>query len=241
MARNPALAVAGIALTLAYFVSIWSELQSPANQPKKISPHIHLEPSDISLLQAQTATSVVFETAKGSPVIVVTPTPTPQPQPATATVLTADKDGHHKGDVIVSLPTQPATLLNQLIGQTGHCRAARFDRRGNGINLVEITNVAIFVLPNAAPHQLLDGFGIQGIPQQLLQFRGTFLSSIIVGFWLTVKQMRQHNRLSSRSRLRRRSSQNSLESWQMSPSRLRAMFLLLHIMFALIMCRHWSR
>ncbi|KAF7197526.1 hypothetical protein HII31_01336 [Pseudocercospora fuligena] len=175
-ARAVGFAFAPVAVGLAYFIAIWLRL-TRTDQLKQIGPHFHLPATDIAQLQSQTASSLVFATSQNAPVVTITPTPstTLENTPASLTTLTADQGLHHKGDVIISLPTQPANLLKQLIELQSQCTKQQPNRRqssgGSGLNIAVVTDVAIWVLPNAAPHQLLNGFNLQMIPQHLLHFR----------------------------------------------------------------------
>lgn len=133
--------------------------------PQKLAS-IHLESSDLAQIQSQTGNSAIMATATGATnYITVSASPTPTSvSPATVTKLSAGQNGHHKGDVIISLPGQPADLLQQLLRQGGaprKCASTSSRKRGNGPNFDGINNLASFVLPMAAPSQLLHALGMQ--------------------------------------------------------------------------------
>lgn len=173
---------AGIGAAL---IGILSLIWGVHNEPPaiRIEHHYHLPASDVSQIQAQTGSSVVIETSKGAPAVTITaaPTPTLKPAPAAITTLSADKDGHAKGDILISLPPRHADILKQLVAQTGirgECK--RTEKRQSGpaglpSNYDYINNAALFILPMAAPGELLAAFGLQleQLPQLLLRLRGT--------------------------------------------------------------------
>ena len=133
---------------------------------------VHLASSDIVKLQSQTASALAYATSSGAPPITVsmTPTATSKPPPASVTTLSADKDGHNKGDVLITLPTQQADLLEQLIRKAGapdKCKNLEKRASSGAVpNYSEISDISQFILPMAAPGQLLDGLGLQA--QQVL-------------------------------------------------------------------------
>lgn len=181
VSRSPGFAIAVLSSAIPALIALLVQQRLEQSKGQQtLDTHYHIPASNVSQLQSQTATSIVFETSPGA-LITVTPTtvPTPAPTPATVTTLAADAQGHHKEDLLLSLPPQAADLLKQLINQSGQCSSAgrrgRLRLRGKGPDLYLFTNVAIWVLPNAAPHQLLNGFDLQGIPQQLVHYRGTKL------------------------------------------------------------------
>jgi hypothetical protein len=169
---------------MAIFASLVMYQTGGDQQPRPAQPHLHIPASDLSQLQSQTATTMVFETSKGAPVVTVTtaPTETAAAIPATVTTLSTDSDGHRKGDVLITIPAQRADLLLQLIYQEGECKARpsrRFTRGSTAPDLTVATNAAMMVLYNAGRFTPLNLFDITGLPQQILHYRGTFDSSIV--------------------------------------------------------------
>ncbi|KJX93637.1 hypothetical protein TI39_contig4280g00002 [Zymoseptoria brevis] len=103
--------------------------------------------------------------------------------PATITTLSIDSETHHKGDVLINIPAQPADLLLQLILMEGHCKLKRsrmFVRRGPRSDLTVATNAAMTVLYNAGRFTPLDLFDITGLPQRLLHYRDEAVQAALV-------------------------------------------------------------
>lgn len=141
------------------------------NEPQPVPLHVHLEPSDVRQMSTIGSTAVLATATGASNYITVTMTPTPTStvQPATISTLTADASGHHKGDVLIALPTPQADTLKQLLrkfGAPSNCKSnssQKAKRSGNGPNFNAISNVAQNVLIMAAPGQLLEGLGLQAM------------------------------------------------------------------------------
>lgn len=143
--------------------------------------HFHLESSDIAQIRTMTGSTAVIATSTGATnhvTVTIAPTSSTSMQPAKVTTLSADASGHHKGDVMIALPTQPADLLEQLLrksGAPGRCKpepGSNSKRQsGNGPNFNAINSLATFVLPMAAPGQLLRGLGLQAL-DHLPQLKG---------------------------------------------------------------------
>ncbi|SMR46883.1 unnamed protein product [Zymoseptoria tritici ST99CH_3D1] len=103
--------------------------------------------------------------------------------PATITTLSTDSETHHKGDVLINIPAQPADLLLQLILMEGHCKLKQsrmFVRRGPRPDLTVATNAAMTVLYNAGRFTPLDLFDITGLPQRLLHYRDEAVQAALV-------------------------------------------------------------
>jgi hypothetical protein len=163
----------------AYTAAMVSFAISLFGRPQPQLLHVHLPASDISQIQSLAGTTVVIATAATvtdtANYITVTQTPSPTLKPATITTLSADAEGHHKGDVLIALPSEPADLLAQVMrrhAQPGSCKSDSNDKAKrqsrNGPNLNAITDLAMFVLPMAAPGQLLRGLALQAqdhVPQ----------------------------------------------------------------------------
>lgn len=133
---------------------------------------VHLESTDIVQLQSQTASSIIFETSSGASAITVVITPSPTPTvSATITTLTADINGHHSGDVIITLPTQFAQPLGDLLGIAGgfdRCRnTTNTSKRGDGQlpNYDAINDMALWVLPMAGQGRAMNAFGLEAAVQ----------------------------------------------------------------------------
>lgn len=143
--------------------------------PQPELAHFHLESTDIRAIQSMTEDTAVLATSAGTEnhiTVTIAPTPTVA-EKATITTLSADASGHHKGDVLIALPSHPARLLEQLLRRAGAPDSCGPDARGikkrqrSGPQLManynNINNVATFVLPNAAPGQLLHGLALQAL------------------------------------------------------------------------------
>ena len=164
-------------------------------QPNKLD-HFHVPSAKFAQMLSQTEKTAVLATATGTSshiTISMTPTPT-SASPATVTTLSADKDGHHKGDVIIKLPSRPADLLEQLLAKARaheQCAPAKSHKRGSGLapvpNYGEINNLAAWALPMAAPGQLLQALGVQA-NAQLPHMRGIIpnLTNGPLSTWLTI-------------------------------------------------------
>jgi hypothetical protein len=171
--------VGGGLLLGAFGAVIVSLAVSLFDRPQPQLSHVHLPASDISQIQSLAATTAVIATAATvtdtANYITVTQTPSPTLEPATITTLSADAEGHHKGDVLIALPSEPANLLAQVMrrhARPGSCKSDSNDKAkrqsGNGPNLNAIADLATIVLPMAAPGQLLRGLALQAqdnVPQ----------------------------------------------------------------------------
>ncbi|EGP89673.1 uncharacterized protein MYCGRDRAFT_107811 [Zymoseptoria tritici IPO323] len=150
-----------------------------------VEAHQHIPAAVVSQLQAQTASTIQFETSTGAPPVTVTmaPATSTAATPATITTLSTDSETHHKGDVLINIPAQPADLLLQLILMEGHCKLKQsrmFVRRGPRPDLTVATNAAMTVLYNAGRFTPLDLFDITGLPQRLLHYRDEAVQAALV-------------------------------------------------------------
>ena len=155
------------------------------NEPQPQLAHFHLESSDIAVIQSTTDDAAVVATTAGASdhiTVNIAPTSSATIEPATVTTLSADADGHHKGDVLIALPSQLADLLEQAVRRYGDLDSCKSEAQskikrqsGNGPNFNGINNLATFVLPIAAPGQLLQGLGLQ-LLDHLPQLEGNFHS-----------------------------------------------------------------
>ncbi|KAF2722592.1 hypothetical protein K431DRAFT_302443 [Polychaeton citri CBS 116435] len=163
------LALMFVVLTVAVGIELFKQ-----EQPQRLVSHFHLESTDVAQLQSMTESSAVIATSTGaSDLITLTVAPSTtvtSVEPATMITLSADASGHHSGDVLIALPTQPANLLEQILrraGAPGTCKSqsqgATKRQSGNGPNFNAINNIAVIALPMAAPGQLLDGLGMQAL------------------------------------------------------------------------------
>lgn len=145
-------------------------------------PSLHLEPSDVSALQSVTATRLAIATASGDskPMSITSaPMPTLTGSSAVITTLTADEGKHRKGDIKISLPSQAAGQLTELLQRTGGHESCGNSSRprlpaydtGDRIAWQRMNADLLFILPMAAPFELLRGFGLD-IRQNLPRMRG---------------------------------------------------------------------
>lgn len=150
--------------------------------PSEPQDHVKFPSSLVAQLASQTANEVAYETSSGVPAVTITTRPKPTLASASASVtrLSSNEGGHSAGDVIVKIPEQNADILDQLIRQTGiggKCKSLEPRSRTpapSAENYNLINNAAVWVLPLAAPGQLLAALGIQlqQVPQLLLHLRG---------------------------------------------------------------------
>ena len=166
------LALASFVLVVAAGIQLYR-----GDQAEPVISHFHFESTDVAQLRSMTESTAVLATSTGaSDLITVTVSPTPTSTSfgaASMTTLSADASGHSSGDVLITLPTQPAELLNEILrraGAPGNCKSTsesqgttKRQTSGNGPNFNSINNIAVFALPMAAPGQLLEGLGMQAL------------------------------------------------------------------------------
>ncbi|EKG15482.1 hypothetical protein MPH_07294 [Macrophomina phaseolina MS6] len=150
-------------------LSVWIASAITTDHHDDSPVDFHMESSAIAEVQSKTQShsDIVIMTASddASPITIplrlasLTASTTAS---ASITTLAADARGHHKGDILVSLPPDTADLFEQLIRQTGRCKDTPVHaKRGPGPGMTTVTDVAKFVLPMAAPTQLLNALALQ--------------------------------------------------------------------------------
>ena len=166
------LALASIVVVVAAGIQLYK-----GDQAQPVVSRFHLESTDVAQLQSMTESSATLATSTGaSDLITVTVAPTTTGTSvgaASMTTLTANASGHSSGDVLITLPTQPAALLDEILRRAGAPNKCKSDSgsqgvtkrqtSGNGPSFDAINNIAVFTLPMAAPGQLLQGLGMQAL------------------------------------------------------------------------------
>jgi hypothetical protein len=113
----------GAAVGMAAFIIAVGIKLFDGHPTESLVSHFHLPSTDVAQLQSMTGSSAVIATLNGaSNLITVTATPTPtvtSVEPATMTTLSADLRGYHSGDVLITLPTDPADKLEQILRMAG--------------------------------------------------------------------------------------------------------------------------
>lgn len=179
------LSVGAVAIVLGWLYHQEPQLIEGPQVPSESPGNIKYPSSLVAQLASQTASEVAYETSPGVPAVTITTRPKPTLASASASVtrLSSNEGGHSAGDVIVKIPEQNADILDQLIRQTGiegKCKSlqARISTIApNAGNYNLINNAAVWVLPMAAPGQLLAALGVQlqQVPQLLLHLRGMYI------------------------------------------------------------------
>ncbi|KAK4496247.1 hypothetical protein PRZ48_012227 [Zasmidium cellare] len=126
---------------------------------------IHFEHTDVSQIVTQSATSVAVATASdASGLITITATPTPDPTSASVTTLTAAQDGYQSGDIVISLPSATAAIMQQAFAkteETEECIEIRLRQQsGGGITNYRVLHAAgvKVIMVSAADYQR--GYGL---------------------------------------------------------------------------------
>lgn len=135
-------------------------------QPQPVLSHFHFESTDVAQLSSLTGTTAVLATATdASSYITVTQTPTTVTETATITTLTADASGHHSGDVLIALPTEPARRLEDLFAMevtamraSGSCNPEGAVKRADELDYGDVVNLAYMAL-RTVPLGLIPSLG----------------------------------------------------------------------------------
>lgn len=157
------LVVGGVALLSIIIEAVTLELDK-ANQGVPVS-YVNIPATDLSQIQSQptSASSVVIAT--DSTTVTITPAPSPTISSATITTLTADQDGYKSGDIVISLPTAAAQMLEELIYKSdvsNECVNIQLRKRqSSGGDFTAVNDVIDFALPFVPPQQLLNGLGVE--------------------------------------------------------------------------------
>ena len=148
---------------VAFLVAKWA-FESGAEQPPPLD--IHMPASALSQLNgASSASKVVFKTADNDPSAVTITLPATQASTGPLSTITADGDGHHKGDIELDAPTDDdAKAINNFF-KKGKCQASP-SRRSIELDK-RVPNVLDCLLDNT--QNILNAMGVNGALHGLAQ------------------------------------------------------------------------